>query len=109
MLGYRLLPTKLPLGYLRTYSGDFDDVKEYVRRLLHDHEAAPTDHKPRPEWLYSSPSKATLRKDIDIVQFLFKEKVAGEDLLGDKAVRSRAFKILELFLRYRWDINKLMG
>ena len=43
------------------------------------------------------------------MQFLLEEEVAGENLLGDEAVRSQAFEILELFLRYGWDVNKPMG
>jgi hypothetical protein len=102
-------PEQVHLCYLATCKGDLDEVKEQVRRLLHDHEAAPVGQDPRPEWLFSSLSEAISRKNTEVVQFLIKEKVAGDDLPGDEAVRSQAYEILELFLHYGWDINKPMG
>jgi len=102
-------PIQVHLCYQATCNGDLDGVKEQVRRLLHGHKAAPPGQEPRPEWLFSSLCEAISRKDIGIVQFLLEEKVAGEDLPGDLAVRSQAFEILELFLRCGWDINKPLG
>lgn len=102
-------PEQVHLCYQATCEGDLSGVKEHVRRLLHDPEAASLGQVPHPEWLSSSLSEAIFRKDIEVVQFLLDEKVAGGDLPGDNAVRSQAFEVLELFLRYGWDINKPMG
>jgi len=102
-------PEQVHLCYQATCEGDLSGVKEQVRRLLHDPEAASLGQVPHPEWLSSSLSEAIFRKDIEVVQFLLDEKVAGGDLPGDNAVRSQAFEVLELFLRYGWDINKPMG
>jgi hypothetical protein len=102
-------PEQVHLCYQATCKGDLSGVKEQVRRLLHDPEAASVGQVPHPEWLSSSLSEAISRKDIKVVQFLLEEKVAGGDLPGDDAVRSQAFEVLELFLRHGWDINKPMG
>jgi hypothetical protein len=44
-----------------------------------------------------------------MVQFLLDENVANGNLLVEVAVRSRAFKVLEVFLQPGWDINQPMG
>ncbi|KAF1828975.1 ankyrin [Decorospora gaudefroyi] len=102
-------PKEVDLCYEAVCKGDVDGVKEQVQRLLHNDEAVPAEQKPDPRWLFYSLGKAIEQKDVEIVRFLLENDVAGGDLPGEIAVRSGAYKILELFLDLGWDINKAMG
>ncbi|KAF2083965.1 ankyrin, partial [Saccharata proteae CBS 121410] len=82
-------PEQVHICYRAAYEGDLDTVKEQAWQLLHNPEAV-------------------FKQNIEIVQFLLDENVAN-DLPVEVGVRSRAFKVLELFLQRNWDINKAMG
>lgn len=103
-------PEQVQLCYRACCEGDLDSVKEQVRQLLHNPEAAPVGQEPSPKWLYSSLCEAILRNDVSIVKFMLDEGVAGKRLPGEEAVRSQAYEVLELLLlQYGWDINESMG
>jgi hypothetical protein len=100
-------PEPVDLCYRAACDGDLDAVKEHVWQLLHNPEFS--SGEPRPAWLFASLSEAIRQKNIKMVQFLLDENVSDGDLPIENAVRGRAFEILELFLRYGWDINQPMG
>lgn len=69
----------------------------------------PLAEEPHPAWLYHSLCEAIQQDNIEMVQFLLDENVASGDLPVEVAVRSQAFKVLELFLQRGWHINQPMG
>jgi len=101
-------PEQVDLCYRAACDGDLDAVKEQVRQLLHNPKEAFFE-QPHPAWLYNSLAEAIKQQNMEIVQFLLNENVANGNLPVEIAVRSRAFKVLELFLSYGWDINQPMA
>lgn len=101
-------PEQVDICYRATCDGDLDTLKEQAWQLLHNPDAAFFE-QPHPAWLYHSLAEAIQQQNIEMVQFLLDENVANGDLPVEVAVRSRAFKILELFLQRGWDINQPMG
>jgi hypothetical protein len=101
-------PEQVENCYRAACNGDLDILKEQAWQLLHNREV-PLAEEPHPAWLYRSLSEAIQQDNIEMVQFLLDENVANGDLPAEVAVRSRAFEVLELFLRLGWDINQPMG
>lgn len=102
-------PKQVDLCYRAACNGDLDAVKEQVRQLLHNPEVASVEEQPPPTWLFESLTEAIGQNNVDMVQFLLDENVAQDYLPAENAVGSRAFEVLELFLRYGWDINRPTG
>ena len=101
-------PEQVDICYRAACKGDLDTLKEQAWQLLHNPEAAFVE-QPHPAWLYHSLAEAIRQQNIGMVQFLLDENVANGDLPVEVAVRSRAFKVLEVFLQRGWDINQPMG
>lgn len=101
-------PEQVDICYRAACDGDLDTLKEQAWQLLHNPEAAFVE-QPHPAWLYRSLAEAIRQQNIEMVQFLLDENVANGDLPVEAAVRSRAFKVLELFLQRGWNINQPMG
>ncbi|KAL5442556.1 hypothetical protein PMIN07_004805 [Paraphaeosphaeria minitans] len=101
-------PEQVDICYRAACDGDLDTLKEQAWQLLHNREAA-CDEQPHPAWLYRSLAEAIRQQNVEMVQSLLDENVANGDLPVEVAVRSRAFKVLELFLRRGWDINQPMA
>ena len=102
-------PEQVDICYRAACKGDLDTLKEQAWQLLHNPEAAFVE-QPHPAWLYRSLAEAIRQQNIEMVQFLLDENVANNgDLPVEVAVRSRAFKVLELFLQRGWDINQPMS
>lgn len=105
----RPMGEQVDLCYRAACDGDLDALKEHVRQLLHNHEAASVEEQPYPGWIYESLSEAIRQNNIQMVQFLLDENVAGGVLPVEEAVRRRAFGVLELFLRSGCDVNQPRG
>lgn len=99
-------PAQVDLCYRAACEGNLGAVKEQARQLLHNYQTAPFEEQPHPAWLYRSLSQAIQQDNIQMVKFLLAENVANGNLPVEVAVRSRAFGVLELFLRYGLDINQ---
>jgi ankyrin repeat protein len=101
-------PEQVDICYRAACEGDLDTLKKQASQLLNNPEAASVE-QPHPAWLCDSLAEAIRRQDIEMVQFLLDMNVANGDLPVEVAVRSRAFKVLDLFLQRGWDINQPMG
>ena len=102
-------PIQVQLCHEAAAMGDLEGVKDQVRQLLHSPDVPSVGEKPHPAWLYESLSEAIRQNNVEIVRYLLDENVANGDLPVETAVRWQAFEILELFLRYGWDVNQPMG
>ncbi|KAF2017075.1 ankyrin, partial [Aaosphaeria arxii CBS 175.79] len=103
-------PEQVARCYQAACNNDFNGVKEQVEQLLHNRkEASAGDVEPHPAWLFSSLGEAIRQKNVEMVQYLLDENVGNGKLPVDVAVRCRAYEILELFLRYGWNINEQYG
>ncbi|KAJ8106767.1 hypothetical protein OPT61_g9325 [Boeremia exigua] len=91
-------PELVDTCYRAACDGDLNTLKEQIRQLLHDPEAEFAE-QPHPAWLYCSLTEAIRQQNIEIVEFLLDENVAKGNLPVEVAVRSRAFKVLGLFLQ----------
>ncbi|KAH6643691.1 ankyrin repeat-containing domain protein [Boeremia exigua] len=98
-------PKQVDICYRAACDGDLDTVKEPVWQLLHNPEAT-FPERPQPRWLYYSLSEAIRQENVEIIHFLLDENVKNGDFPAKATVRSRAFKVLELFLQRGWDINQ---
>jgi ankyrin repeat protein len=101
-------PEQVDTCYRAACDRDLTTLKEQACQLLHNPEAALIE-QPHPAWLYRSLDEAIRQQNMEMIQFLLDENVANGDLPVEVAVRSRAFKVLELFLQRGWDINQPMG
>jgi len=102
-------PEQVDLCHRAARDGDLDGVKEQVRQLFYNPEVAHVGEKPHPGWLYDSLLEAIQGDNVEMVQFLLDENVADGNLQVEPAVRARAFKVLEQFLRNGLDINQPIG
>ncbi|KAF2753939.1 ankyrin [Pseudovirgaria hyperparasitica] len=104
-------PVEVRLCYEAACRGDIDGVKEQVQRLLHTPGWPKSGgNMPRPGWLFDSLLVAMAKQNIELIQYLLDEKISElSSFLFVAAVRSRKYKVLNLFLGLGWDINTPRG
>lgn len=100
-------PEEVELCYQAAKKGDLEEVKRLVQQLLHHPRPSSEPLEPHPAWIYRSLNVAIGNQNLDIIRFLLNENVhQGAFPTVEGVVRATAFKVLELFLEYGWDINQ---
>lgn len=84
-------------------------VNEEMQQLLHSPEVPLLGENPAPASPYESMSEAIDQNNVELAEYLLKQKlvdVANRDFPIEKAVRAKAFDMLEIFRRNGWDVNR---
>jgi len=101
---YAPRPKHVDICFRTACDRDLNKVKAEVQQFVYN-PVSSVEAQPNPAWLFESLSKAIRWDDVEMVQFLLENKVATY-FPAEIAVRSRALRVLELFLQLRWDINQ---